>query len=283
MERPDISGAEDSLESEDSEQFERTSSSALINVNNSNKQTTTNQRKRKMNKIETHLSSSSFSSPHMNFHIHNISKKPNEIRLPRIPKEDIRKQYPTMFLNIMNSMDFDLIASFYEECCSDNIQFRREVVSSVDHSRVIQSCVVRGVEEIVLLLRVVNLIYPDRIFRAIEAPRIITKSDTFRTEIIIDYSLTGHLIFNTDVIQAMNFILVFQEQYLKRQRLNPTVSFCPMNSEGYLKEFETSFFQRFSLLPSPEVSELQGQFFIMINNVYESEEIDEITMRSYGY
>lgn len=47
----------------------------------------------------------------------------NFLYIPRILKNDLRRQYPVMFMNVFNSCDYQFMMKFIDKFLADNVQF----------------------------------------------------------------------------------------------------------------------------------------------------------------
>lgn len=245
-------------------------------------------------------------SPAQTIHVLNLSNDPSKVRLPRIPAEDLRRKYPTMLMNVLNSMDLEKLVDFFQTFAHDQTILKRQVLSSSEPFREIQSYSFYGTRDLLLYLHLLNVQGPDRVIQMKGDASIITRSDTFRTEIVFDFSVHSSYLYQIEPSWIAFFFLEANEKIkqLKRERLlleADDLQSCAdlfteqlqiadeSASQRFVKELkscvselEKLFKETFPRLEEPREITFDGKMILIVNNIYEQEQIDEIIMQSHG-
>lgn len=171
-------------------------------------------------------------------HINNISKDPTKVRLPRVLKSDIRKKYPIMLINMMNCGNFDLIELFYKKYTNHSTSFLKKVQTINDDTlppttpdswnrHLSLTPTNRGTREEDILLDALNdmiyyeillyLLCPDRIITMKHA-NVITKSNTFQTEIHIFVELRATFAKRWTHLEAAKFLKTLKQTGITHTR-----------------------------------------------------------------
>ncbi len=115
------------------------------------------------------------------------------IRLPRILKRDIRRSYATMFCNMSNSYNEDMISSFFETFACNDIQLIHHCPTSV-----VRNLDLRGRDLVSQFHMAYLQTSPDKITR-VKDVKIRQTSDTFgKCEIWADFSIEHTSFFRTN-------------------------------------------------------------------------------------
>lgn len=139
-------------------------------------------------------------------HFNNISTNPYKIKIPKVPSDDIRRKYPIMFLNITNSLDASMMYPFFQHFTHPNTVFWRQVLNPQQPDREIERLGFYGPDEIFSYMFALALVAPDRVLRMTNAS-IITKSDSYRTEIVLEGDGDATWPYETDPVKAGHFLL----------------------------------------------------------------------------
>mmetsp|Transcript_13811 Transcript_13811/g.15000 ORF Transcript_13811/g.15000 Transcript_13811/m.15000 type:complete len:283 (+) Transcript_13811:13-861(+) len=206
------------------------------------------------------------------FHINNASANPYRIRIPKVPSEDIRRKYPIMIMNTLNSLDTSLMHAFFHQFTHPESALQRQVFNANEPDQEIQRISFYGADNIFSYMFATTLINTDRVLRAHDI-KIITRSDTFRTEIVIDGEGSATWIYDTDPIKIGHFLqYIFLEttQELKR----------PCSDISGLERLYNR--QHLRLAKKPIQINGKGRITLVINDIRERQTIDEIYFASYG-
>lgn len=173
-------------------------------------------------------------------HINNISKDPKKIRLPRVLNSDIRKKYPLMFINMLNMCDIGLIELFFKKytmrstALSKYIHFgplagntpqimddpvKDKIKKEIQQPFVLKDVCLESLEDVTNFVILLALLSPDRIFK-IKRSEVITRSDTYKTEVNIYFELCGTRVSHWTSIEVGEFLLSLRERHqISRQEL----------------------------------------------------------------
>lgn len=121
------------------------------------------------------------------------------IRLPKVLKRDIRRQYPLMIANIMNSNDFELFHSFFRTFSYNSVGFKLHNLSSlgIDSHDAYGHLFMQeappevdyqGYHWIFYHWHVLTSINPDYIVKVHEA-KIVTHAGSERSQIVMDLEI----------------------------------------------------------------------------------------------
>ncbi len=206
-------------------------------------------------------------------HVNNISKDPTKIRLPKMLKNDIRRQYPIMFVNMLNSGDLDLIELFFKTYTTAQSEFSKYIhidplpgntlaVQDLKEIREREDLIsLHALNDVINFVILLLLLSPDRIIQ-MKRSEIITRSDSFRTEINIYFELKGTRISNWTPIEVGRFLLSLKERHsLTRQEL--------------IEQFHASLPRMTTLIPL----HVDGQFTLNIDNGREDLRISNVLRR----
>lgn len=205
-------------------------------------------------------------------HINNISNNPYRVRIPKVPSDDIRRKYPMMIINTLNSLDATLMHSFFQQFTHPESALYKQILSKDEPEQEVERLSFYGADDIFSYMFAVSLITPDRAIRICNT-KIITRSDTFRTEIILEGEATGTWPYDTDPIKVGHFL-----QYI----FNQTSQECkrPNNDVSRLERLYNQHHLR--LAKTPLRMYAKGKITLVINNIYERQELDEIYYSTYG-
>ena len=203
-------------------------------------------------------------------HVLNISKDPSVVKLPRVPKDDIRRKYPIMLMNTLNGMDLPKLYHFISLFTHPQTLLKRQTMSPRDPSLETESFSFYGREEIFRYMYVLGLLGPDRVFK-LNHCSIITRSTTYRTEIVLDCTIEVNYLYGTDASKAGEFLRNFHiQQHAKLQS-------CMDPQE--IQKLDKTFQQSFPQLTQPLPRSFRRKIILVIDNVYATEELDQILIR----
>lgn len=114
-------------------------------------------------------------------------KKCFQLTFNRILKNDIRRDYGVMYCNVMNSLDAELILSFFQRYCVSTCVMTDHIQSSLQK---IQPIVIYGPHSIAELLHKVTMVIPDAIGQLKEC-RIVRKFQEEGSAVVIDFHLSA--------------------------------------------------------------------------------------------
>eukprot|EP01040_Poterioochromonas_malhamensis_P011567 gene11567-12616_t len=204
-------------------------------------------------------------------HINNISNDRYKIKVPKLSNHDIKRKLPCMILNTLNSLDSILIKSFFHTFTHSDTFLRRQIMSISHRERELERITFYGPSEISDFMFASALICPDRILTMMNST-FITRSDSFRTEIIIDLSIEGTWPYDTNPMKVGHFL---RNLYCID---NTTTSDDNDNDNGINVEkiLHQHHLHRLSL---PIRIYGEGKITLIVS---EKDEIDEITFATYG-
>jgi len=171
------------------------------------------------------------------------------IRLPRILKRDIRRSYATMFCNMSNSYNEDLISSFFETFACNDVQLIHHCPTSI-----VRNLDLRGRDLVSQFHMAYLQTSPDKIMR-VKDVKIRQTSDTFgKCEIWADFSIEHTSFFRTNpsmVADAMikemerkgdsGAVLPQSEKRKKKRKYldlhNSSKSLCSFRVEDHFKRW----------------------------------------------
>lgn len=208
-------------------------------------------------------------------HINNRSNDPYKIKVPKLSNHDIKRKLPDMILNILNSLDSILIKSFFHTFTHSDTFLRRQIMSVSHRERELERITFYGPSEISDFIFASALISPDRILMMTNST-FITRSDSFRTEIIIDLSIEGTWPYDTNPMKVGHFL---RNLYCIDQTSNITTTSddnCNDNGINVEKILHEHHLHR---LPLPIRIYGEGKITLIVS---EKDEIDEITYVTYG-
>lgn len=208
-------------------------------------------------------------------HVNNISSDPYKVRLPKIPSSDIRRMYPLMFLNTMNLMDVSVMRSFFERCTHPDSVLKRQIMSRDGLGRELERLSFYGSQDMFSYSFVLAMLCPDRVLQLTRDPIIITRSDNYRTEIVLEGDTYATWPYDTDPVKAGHYLLSL---------LNRTQSQLREESaDSAISSLERMFKQHhLRLAKCPIKVKISGKITLVINNIHERAELDEINIASYG-
>ena len=187
------------------------------------------------------------------------------VKIPKIPRSDIRRKYPLMLLNTLNSMDSNLLRKFFFTFAHPQTILRRQVMSPHHPSMEASSVSFYGQEEIFYFLFMLQLFGPDRVIQ-LETCSITTRSTTFLTEIQLDCTLHVNALYEWDAVAVQNYI------YDMRSRCS--------SSSGVVSSLERGLRDRFRFLTNPKKVTIRPKFVLLIYNFYCREELDEVLFQT---
>lgn len=114
-------------------------------------------------------------------------------KAPRVFKHDIRRQYPTMFLNVMNSCDFGMILSFFRTFAVPDMIVQKKPIDMEEIRKLppgtslppLPIVPFRGADWVRFHFLQASCFCADRIFRVKNA-KIVTRSDSQSSVIVMD-------------------------------------------------------------------------------------------------
>jgi hypothetical protein len=114
-------------------------------------------------------------------------------KVPRVFKHDIRRQFPTMLLNVMNSCDYATFVAFFRTFSSPDMIVRKKPISMEEIRKLppgtslppLPITPFRGTDWVRFHFLQASCFCADRIFR-VENSRIITRSDSQHSVIVMD-------------------------------------------------------------------------------------------------
>ncbi len=121
-------------------------------------------------------------------HINNISKKPYKIIVPRLIESDIRKQYPIMFINVLNSSNIDALSFFMYKYTHRGCTYQS--ICRAANTRIKESFMIDNIHQLVTFYDTLHHIVPDHTYHLLSA-EVKTRSDTFTSMIYIDFQING--------------------------------------------------------------------------------------------
>lgn len=196
-------------------------------------------------------------------HVHNASRKPYKVVLPRVPPTDIRKQYGLMFLNAINHADAQFIDLFFRKFSSRSICL--EIGHQPSPLEKLQTHFFQNPNDVVRSFEGLTVSVPDRVLTMKRAV-LITRSNTFKTEIIVDFKVVGTKIFDIDPLQMAAVIESMKDKMGAIENIR---------KEDVLKIMAESFTP-----PTPRPLEQEGRYVITINDYRESCKIDKILFQT---
>lgn len=114
-------------------------------------------------------------------------------KVPRVFKHDIRRQFPTMFLNVMNSCDYSTFLAFFHTFSLPDMMVRKKPISIEEIRKLppgislppLPIAPFRGADWVRFHFLQASCFCADRIFR-VEDARIVTRSDSQHSVIVMD-------------------------------------------------------------------------------------------------
>ena len=201
------------------------------------------------------------------FHFHNVSRNCLEVKLPRIPKSDIRRDYPFMLINVLNTMDTLLLRDFLSSFTHSKTILKRRIMSQRLPACETQSISFYGTEDIFYFIFVMGLLGPDRVFQ-LNNCSIVTRSTTYRTEIIIECTVDVHFLYDASAAQIAEF--------LTSTNASRGLNCSPKQLLSSCQQVEETLQRRFTLFPLPLKYTGARKITLVIDNIYQQEELDAI-------
>lgn len=229
------------------------------------------------------------------YHINNISRNKKYLRIPRIVNSDLRKKYPIMLINVLNSCNYHLMKEFFYYVTDINTsatwnftRYRPDQkhsnhpeppsLSSSSLSSSSQICMVEGkncliqfqhVSDICNYILHSSLTIPDCTYKIVNC-EIFTRSDSFETKIVIDYRMTGTKTYHSNPHTAGLFVQSFSESLRKERK-------SEKDEESSLVQ---SFYQNVARIESPRPMLSEGKIILSVENYRESMKINKIVFEA---
>lgn len=133
--------------------------------------------------------------------------------IPRIPKHDIKREIPMMYINTLNSFDLNLMDQFLERYCTKDCSFAMDVkqLSPIPSRKI--SIHVYGKLQRQQHFKLIIEKFPDLIIQ-IQNINIKQRSDTNETQIVSQYYSSG-----TDIQFKSQIPSKFYQQYQQPMQL----------------------------------------------------------------
>ncbi len=207
-------------------------------------------------------------------HVHNASSKPYKVVVPRVLATDIRKHYATMFFNLLNNADADLIALFFQKFTNCNTvvqnvllprpeENKRQTLQNPDFDQPLMQDFTTF-HDITKFFEAMLLSVPDRVV-TMKTAHVITRSNSFKTEIVVTFRCVGHKVFDLDPAELA---ALFEGM---KQQLGGAENISEEHMATMMKE-------AFSPTPVPLVAD--GRYVLIVNDYRESNKIDKIIFES---
>ncbi len=126
------------------------------------------------------------------YQINNISKKPYKIIVPRMIDTDIRKQYPIMWMNMINGGDMSGISLFLYKFTTRSCSY--EALSLTTRDRLL----IEDIHQLVTYFEAMHTLFPDHTCKFYGA-EIKTRSDTFQSIIHIYFRFYGSRVYELPI------------------------------------------------------------------------------------
>ncbi len=235
------------------------------------------------------------------FHVNNISKNLKIIRVPRVLNSDIRKKYPTMIINVLNSCNHRYMKEFINTytnfntlltwnhskcgaCCTKSHEF-----AFYSDSQERRSVAFRQMSDISNYLFFSSLTVPDRVYEVIHSD-IVTRSDSYETKIIVYYRMSGMKSYHCNPIHAG----VIVESYASTSASSPCSCSSSSGSTVTTDDSKSSlsvsddeefsmlklFYQKIERIDFPRHLTAHGKITMTVENYQESMKINQIVIES---
>ncbi len=203
-------------------------------------------------------------------------RAPLAIHFPRILKSDIRRKLVSMYENVMNSYDYELISSYFQRFFVTDVRFEKKNITT---SPVKSVTILEGVQPVLSFFLLLLQICPDKITRVSDIQLKRLSNDGARTEVACRfvtkntaiYQLTPQLF--TMMKNEMSTICDQDKSFDHHQiASNPQRKLESVNEIG---ERHQSLFDpisgifmksRFQLLETPMEYEVEGHLSFIVNH-----------------
>eukprot|EP01040_Poterioochromonas_malhamensis_P013424 gene13424-14764_t len=208
------------------------------------------------------------------FHVNNASSKPYKVVVPRVLATDIRKHYSTMFFNLLNNADADLIALFFQKFTNCNTvvqnvllprpkENKRQTLQNPAFDQPLTQDFTTF-HDITKFLEAMLLSIPDRVL-TMKTAHVITRSNSFKTEIVVTLRCVAHKVFDLDPAELAAMLESMKQQLGGAENISEEHMITMMKGA-------------FSPTPIPAV--VEGRYVLIVNDYRESNKIDKIILET---
>lgn len=139
-------------------------------------------------------------------------------KLPRILKRDIRRDYPGMYVNVLNSLDVNLMSQFFEQFATPTLTFSRYLPQAHRHNIAISRSI-NGVHSIASGIHEEIKDFPDFMLQ-IQDVKIYQKQNVSGCKIIIQSLMNGTMLIYAQTMAKVVAAAAAAEAHTNRHHHN---------------------------------------------------------------
>lgn len=252
--------------------------------------------------------------------IHSSRKCQSITRISKYLADNLCRKYHRMIINVLNnSTNLVYLCQFLHTCTHDTTKYIWKFMDQYHPNRENQRICFYGKYQIFLYLFIMNLFAPDFTTYVTSEPEVFYKNerDGSRREIVANVAASMTYLFETNPAAAGSFVnLTSTHKELRGGggdmthttdtisplgRLDPNPSSLSMENgendennddsdnptlsgqlEDEVEELEGLFREQFQISSHPITANLIGKMTLIINNIYENQELDEVILETRG-
>lgn len=248
--------------------------------------------------------------------IHSSRKCQSITRISKYLADNLCRKYHRMIINVLNnSTNLVYLCQFLHTCTHDTTKYIWKFMDQYHPNRENQRICFYGKYQIFLYLFIMNLFAPDFTTYVTSEPEVFYKNekDDSRREVVANVAASMTYLFETNPAAAGSFVnLTSTHKELRGGdmthttdntsslgRFDPNPSSLSMEGEendvnhsdnptlsgqleGEVEELEGLFREQFQISSHPITANLIGKMTLIINNIYENQELDEVILETRG-